>query len=143
MNKKMVLLGILVLSLLIPGLYIINMEGLFYSGISQEEMANSLSGFQLRIWFSWIIMVIVAIYYKWISGDNSFFKMIYVLMFIIFIVAGIYQQRMINMFEITTTFQDSYSFGVFSAIINFLMLAILTGFLQLSVWWFTTKWHRK
>lgn len=143
MNKRLFLLGILILSLLIPGLYLLHLENVFINGSTQEDVGRALSGYRLRVWVSWLIMVIVAVYYKWTTGNNNFFKMIYFLIFFSFGMEGIYLQRMVNMFDIATSFQDSYSYGIFITLINIFMAAALTAFLQVGVWWFTRRWHRR
>ncbi|HSP41149.1 MAG TPA: hypothetical protein VLN46_06930 [Gillisia sp.] len=143
MNKRLLLLGILIFSLLIPGLYILHLEGVFLDGSTQEEISRAISGYRLRVWLSWVIMIIIAIYNKWTTGSNNFFKMIYFLLIFIFSIEGVYIQRMVNMFDIPTNFQDTYSYGIFITSINIITAAALTAFLQLGVWWFTRKWHRE
>lgn len=143
MNKRLLLLGILIFSLLIPGLYILHLESVFNNGSTQEEVGRAISGYRLRVWLSWVIMVVIAIYNKWITGSNNFFKMIYFLLIFTFSIEGVYIQRMVNMFDIATNFQDTYSYSIFITLINIVMAAALTAFLQIGVWWFTRKWHRE
>src|SRR5690606_10930447 len=143
MNKKLILLGILVLSLLIPGLYLLHVESVFNDGSSQDEVVRALAGYRLRVWLSWVIMVIVAIYHKWTTESNLFFKMIYLFMILAFGVEGIYIQRLVNRFEVLTTFQDSNTYGILMTVINLIMITAITAFLHIGVWWFTRKWHRK
>lgn len=143
MNKKLILLGILVLSLLIPGLYLLHLESVFNNGSSQDEVVRALTGYRLRVWLSWVIMVIVAIYHKWTTESNLFFKMIYLFMILAFGVEGIYIQRLVNRFEVLTTFQDSNTYGILMTVINLIMITAITAFLHIGVWWFTRKWHRK
>ncbi len=143
MNQRNLLLGILIFSLLIPGLYILHLESLFSNGLTQEEVSHAITGYRLRAWLSWVIMIIVAIYNKWTTGSNNFFKMIYFLLIFLFTIEGVYIQRMVNLYEIATNFQDTYSYGIFIALINIVMAAALTAFLQAGVWWFTRKWHRE
>jgi len=143
MNNRLFLLGIMILSLLIPGLYILNLESVFNNGSAQEEVGKAISGYSLRVWLSWIIMIIVAIHNKWITGSNNFFKMIYFIIVFSFGIEGIYLQRMVNMYELPTNFQDSFSYGIFFTILHIIMAVGLTAFLQLGVWWFTNKFHRE
>lgn|SRR5690606_363628 len=143
MNNRLILIGILVLSLLNPVLYLLHLESVFNNGSSQEEVVRTLAGYRLRVWLSWVIMIIVAIYYKWTTESNLFFKMIYFIMVLVFGVEGIYIQRLINRFDVVTNFQDPYTYGILMSIINIIMVAAITAFLQLGVWWFTRKWHRK
>ena len=143
MNKRLFLLGILVLSLLIPGLYLLHLESVFNSGATQEEVVQGLAGYRLRVWLSWVIMVVVAVYHKWRTESNLFFKMIYLFMILAFGVEGIYIQRLINSFDVATNFQDSYTYGILRSVINIIMVVAITAALHLSVWWFTRKWHRK
>lgn len=143
MNNRLLLMGIFTLSLLIPGLYILSLESIFNDGSGKEEVMNTISGFRLRIWLSWVVMIAVAIYNKWTTGSNIFFKMIYFLMVLSFAIEGFYIQRMINMFDFAITFEDTYSYGIFISLVNIVMVAGLTAFVQASVWWFTRKWHRR
>ncbi|HSP40454.1 MAG TPA: hypothetical protein VLN46_03400, partial [Gillisia sp.] len=84
MNKRLLLLGILIFSLLIPGVYILQLEGVFLDGSTQEEISRAISGYRPRVWLSWVTMVIIAIYNKWTTGSNNFFKMNYFLLIFIF-----------------------------------------------------------
>lgn len=143
MSKRLILLGILVLSLLIPGLYLLHLESVFNSGATQEEVVNALAGYRLRVWLNWVIMVIVAVYYKWTTESNLFFKIIYLFMILAFGVEGIYIQRLINNFDVVTNFQDSYTYGILMSVINIIMVLAITAALHLGVWWFTRKWHRQ
>jgi hypothetical protein len=143
MNTRILLLRDSYLFTAYPGLYILHLEGVFNNGSSQEEVGRAITGYRLRVWLSWVIMIIVAIYKKWTTGSNNFFKIIYVLMVLAFGIEGIYMQRMVNMYDIATNFQDSYSYGVIVTLINIVIVAALTAFLQVGVWWFTRKWHRQ
>lgn len=143
MNKRLLLLGILIFSLLIPGLYILHLESVFNNGSSKEELVRAISGYRLRVWLSWVIMIIVAIYNKWTTGNNNIFKMIYFILVFTFSIEGIYIQRIVNMYDIATNFQDNFSYGILTTLLNILMTAALTAFLQAGVWWFTRRWHRE
>lgn len=143
MSKRLILLGIFVLSLLIPGLYLLHLESFFNNGSSQEEVVRALAGYRLRVWLSWVIMIVVAVYHKWTTESNLFFKMIYLFMVFLFGVEGIYIQRLVNRFEVVTNFQDPYTYGILMTVINIIMVAAITAFLHIGVWWFTRKWHRK
>lgn len=143
MNRSLILLGILVLSLLIPGLFLLNLEGVFNSGSSRAEVENALAGYRLRVWLSWVIMVAVAVYHKWTTNRDIFFKMIYLVMVIAFGIEGIYIQRMVARFDMATNFQDPYTYGILMSIINIITVVAITAFLHISVWWFTKKRHRE
>lgn len=88
-------------------------------------------------------MVGVAIYNKWTTGSNNFFKMIYFLLIFAFGIEGLYLQRMINIFDVANPFRDAYSYGILITLMNIVMAAALTAFLQAGVWWFTRRWHRR
>ena len=143
MNKRLILLSILVLSLLIPGLFLLNLEGVFSNGSTREEIENTIMGYRLRVWLSWIIMAVVAVYYKWTTDRDIFFKMIYLVMVIAFGIEGLYTQRMVNSFDMVTNFLDTYTFSFLMSMVNIITVIAVTGFLHLSVWWFTKKRHRE
>ena len=104
---------------------------------------KQLFNFQRSIWISWLILVSLAIYYKWTRKRNLLFYLTYAFLFVAFAVFGIYVQKLVNVFEVPSNFEDSYTLGVFSAFQNILVSGVLTGFLQAAVWWFTRRWHRR
>lgn len=142
-KKKNILLGILIVLLLYPILSVYRLEMVFGNGADPELVSQRLTGYQISIWLSWVVMISVAIFYKWTTGKNSFFYFLYFFLFLAFAVFGYYSQEIINIFGLQSGFKDNYTFGVFAAITNFVVAALLTAFLQASVWWFTRRWHRR
>lgn len=142
-KKKNILLGILIVLLLYPILSVYRLELVLGNGADPELVSQRLTGYQISIWLSWVVMISVAIFHKWTTGKNSFFYFIYCFLLLAFGVFGYYSQEIINDFGLQSGFKDDYTFGVFAAITNFIVAALLTAFLQASVWWFTRRWHRR
>lgn len=107
-----------------------------------EIVEGRLLRYQISIWIGWIFMAAISIYYKWTHKRNLFFMLTYGFLFLGFMVYGIYIQKIVNLFGLPSRFEDSYTFGVFTAVQHILVSSILTGFLQAGVWWFTRRWHR-
>lgn len=142
MTKLNILTGILLILLLYPIISVLRVEQVINNGAGPEIIEDRISQFQLSIWLTWLVMVAVAVSFKWTTEKNLFFYLIYIFLLVAFGIFGFYIQNMINIFDFPTGFEDNYSFGVFTALINFIVAALLTGFLQVSVWWFTRRWHR-
>ncbi len=142
MTKQNILSGILLILLLYPVISFFRIEQVIDNGAGPEIIEQRISQFQLSIWLTWLVMIAAAVSFKWITENNFFFYLIYIFLLVAFGILGYFIQEMINIFEIQTGFGDDYSYGMFTALINFLVAAVLTGFLQVSVWWFTRRWHR-
>lgn len=113
------------------------------AGYMVDRVEDSILSYQLSIWLTWIVFVIIAVFYKWTTEKNFFFILTYVFLLLSFGFFGYFVQVMVNSFELQSTFEDNYTLGVFTAIQNFAVAAILTAFLQAAVWWFTRRWHRR
>src|SRR5690606_9408008 len=107
------------------------------------QVEEKLVNYQISIWISWIFMVTAAIFFKWGLKRNLLFTATYGFLFLAFSMFGIYTQLIVNLFEIPTSLEDNYTLGVFTAVQNIIVSAVLTGSLQAGVWWFTRRWHRK
>lgn len=142
-HKKQVFIAIFIVLILFPAMAGYDFFFSMRAGAGDLALEPLLNSYRLRIWLAWICMVLIAIIYKWSLKDNFFFYWTYVFLLVAFAVFGYILQLFVNNFQIPTGFNDSYTFGVFSALLNFGGAAVLTGFLQAGVWWFTRKWHRK
>lgn len=143
MKKNKLLLSLLFLLLLYPAISLYNLEELTGAGAGLDLIENSLKHYQLSIWISWIVMAIVSVYYKWNTKNNFFFYFTYIFLLVSSVLLGYYFQMMVNYFNVATPFRDNYTFGVLKALQNFVVAAVITAFLQVSVWWFTRRWHRQ
>lgn len=124
MNRKKILIILFFIVLLYP-LYSVsqlieNQEGVFIN-------------YQISIWISWILMIGIAIIYKWKTKKNMFFYWIYVFLVTGFALLGFYLED-----------QDiNFKLANFIAIKNLLTVMGFTIFIQICVWWFSRKWHRE
>lgn len=143
MKRKTVLVIIFILLLFYSLYSVFVLEEVISSGSSIREAESALIAFQRSIWITWILLVSMAVYYKWVKKRNFIFYFTYAFLFVAFAVYGIYVQRLVIAYDVPSSFEDSYTLGVFSALQQILMSAILTGFLQAAVWWFTRRWHRR
>ncbi len=121
------------------------MEASFLIGNMAElpEINSAIVSYQLSLWVCWVVLAGLAIYYKWTEQRNLFFLFCYFFIVIGFGLLGYFLQWRANLYEITTGFQDSYTFGVVAGLQRIILAAILTLFLQFSVKIFETKWHRR
>ena len=139
MNKKVVILLIVGLILIYPLVTLFRLDQAISAGTSLEQVQETLLAFQVSIWISWIFLAGLAIYYKWTLRRNLIFTLTYGFLFICFCLFGTYTQMMFNLFQLPSAFEDEYTLGVFTAVLNIVVSAVLTGFLQAGVWWFTRK----
>ena len=142
MNKKYLISGLVGLIIIYPGLSALILSQEIGLGSTLERLANLLSSYRISLWLCWVVMASLAIFYKWTTGKNLFFNIIYFFLGIGFGFFGFYSQRMVNIFDLSSLFSDTYTLGFLVGIQNFIVPAILTGFLQAGVWWFTRRWHR-
>lgn len=143
MKKKTLLIIVFLLLLFYPLYSIFQLEQVLSSGGEILEAQAELEALQRSIWISWVILICLAIYYKWSYKRNLVFYLTYGFLFVSFVVFGIYVQRLVTAYAVPTNFEDPGTLAVFSAVQNILVSVILTGFLQAAVWWFTRRWHRR
>lgn len=143
MKKKQFLLLIFIFLLFYPLYRVYGVLDLFTSAQYPGEIRANITGYQLSIWLSWVGMMVVSVYYKWIQSDNFFFKLTYFFLVLSFGAFGYFTQHALNVFGNSSRFSDSYTLGVFTALQHLAVAAILTIFLQIAVSLFQTKWHRR
>ncbi|MGY5850161.1 hypothetical protein [Salegentibacter sp. F14] len=143
MKKKRLLLFIFILLILYPVYQAIMVTGLFSTVENPGEIRAAITQFQLSIWLSWVGMMAISVYFKWLQKDNFFFKLSYFFLVLAFGAFGYFTQHALDIFENGPRFSDSYTLGVFTAIQHLAFAAILTIFLQIAVRIFQTKWHRR
>ena len=131
------------LSLLYPVISLFRLANAFSDEVAVATTAGNLLDYLASLWVVWVLMVILAIHYKWKTGQNLFFYVIYVYAFVGFVLYGFFAQRMSTVYDLSTTFNDSHSFGFFASLQYLVSVGILTGLLQVGVWWFTRRWHRR
>jgi hypothetical protein len=108
-----------------------------------QQAEHYFTNYQASIWISWVALVSVAVYFKWTLKRNFFFYFTYVFIAIAFGLVGYLGQELILVYNLPGRFEDHYTFAVLTALQNIIMAALLTGFLQAGVWWFTRRWHRR
>ena len=143
MKRRTVLIILFLLLLLYPLYAVFNVEEGISSGNDFKAVELDLLGFQRSIWLTWIPLVAMAVYYKWVKKRNFIFYFTYAFLFVAFSVYGVYVQRLVIAYDLPSRFENSYTLAIFSAFQNIIMAGVLTGFLQAAVWWFTRRWHRR
>ncbi len=143
MSKKPVLLVLFLIVLVYPAMSVFQLEQTLLEATNAAAAHQSLVNYQISIWVSWLVLVFLSIYYKWTEKKNRFFYFTYGFLIVAFGVFGYYTQDLINNFDLPSRFEDDYTHGVFTAIINIFTSGILTGLLQAGIWWFTRRWHRR
>lgn len=143
MFKKPVLLVLFLIVLVYPVITIFLLEQTVSETTNANEAQQSLVNYQLSIWVSWLVLVFLSIYYKWTVKKNTFFYITYGFIVIAFGIFGYYTQAIVTTFDLPSRFEDNYTHGVFTAVVNIITSGILTGMLHAGVWWFTRRWHRR
>lgn len=142
MNRNKLLLPTMLLLLFYPFYMGMDAGLLLFDEEALVEVTNAIRAFQLSIWIVWVLLVGMAIYYKWTVKQNLYFYITYCFLLISFVLYGILTQKAVNLFNLPSGFKDNYSYGVFTALQQFAPAVFLTAFLQFSVWIFRKKWHR-
>lgn len=143
MKKKHLLLLIFIFLLFYPLYRVYQILDLFTSAQNPGEIRANITGYQLSIWLSWVGMMVVSVYYKWIQKNNFFFILTYFFLVLAFGAFGYFTQHALNLLGGSSRFSDSYTLGVFTALQHLAIAGILTVFLQIAVRLFQTKWHRR
>lgn len=142
MVKKAFLRTLVIVALLYPA-YMLFLANTSLSSGDTRTAEESVLNYQVSVWISWVFLVSVAVFYKWTEKRNFFFYFTYAFLAVAFALYGYLHQGFINVFDLPSSFADNYTLGVLVALQNFVVSAILTGFLQGGVWWFTRRWHRR
>lgn len=142
MRKKSVLRLVAILSLIYPVVALFGATEAI-GEVTAREAESEIIGYQVSIWLAWVVLVIVAVYFKWTQKKNFFFFFTYAYLVIAFGLFGYLSQDLILTYNLPSRFEDHYTFAVLTALQNIIMAAVLTGFLQAGVWWFTRRWHRR
>ena len=143
MEKKWILLLIVILSFFYPGNSLMEVQQALEELQSNTTIKDELVAFQLSIWVIWIMLTGMSVYYKWTVKSDFFFHITYIYLLIAFSIYGYFQQVAVNVLDLKTSFNDNYTLGVFVAAEHVAMAALLTAILQGGVWWFTRRWHRR
>lgn len=143
MGRKGILLLLFGLILVYPLVTLFQLNQSVSDRNELHLVENKLLNYQISIWISWIFLVALGVYYKWTRSRNLFFTLTYGFLFLAFSIFGTYTQMTVNIYQIPSSIEDDYTLGVFTAVQNIIVSAVLTGSLQAGVWWFTRRWHRR
>lgn len=143
MDKQKLYIIITALGLLYPIIALFNLAGSFSEAAQAETVGRALQGYLASVWIVWVVVTVLAINYKWTTGRNLFFVVVYGIILVGFMIYGYYPQRLVSVFDLPNTFEDNHSYGIFAFLQNTVSAGILTGLLQAGVWWFTRRWHRR
>lgn len=143
MSKKIYFIILFLLLIIYPVFTLFNLEQVRVDFGNLEIFQEKLTHYQVSIWVTWVIMVAMAVYFKWTTEKNLFFYFIYTYLSIAYIIFGWYFLQMIRNYEIETGFTDDHTLVVLKTAQNLFVSVILTAFLQAAVWWFTRRWHRR
>ncbi|QED37083.1 hypothetical protein FK178_04875 [Antarcticibacterium arcticum] len=143
MSRKIILLCLTVLVTLYPILSAYWMLCVLLNGETILIADQKLSEYLLSIWLTWVVLVSMAIFYKWSSKGNFFFKFTNVFLLVSAVVFGFFLLEIAKLYETGSLIKDPLLFALLKTLQNFAVLFLLTFFLQAAVWWFTRKWHRQ
>jgi len=143
MGRKGILLLLFGLILVYPLVTLFQLNQSVSDRNELHLVENKLLNYQISIWISWIFLVALGVYYKWTRSRNLFLSLTYGFLFLAFSIFGTYTQMTVNIYQIPSSIEDDYTLGVFTAVQNIIVSAVLTGSLQAGVWWFTRRWHRR
>ncbi|MEG9326913.1 hypothetical protein V6B16_03105 [Salinimicrobium catena] len=142
MGKKGILRGLVILVLLYP-VYMMFNAGNSLDVQEVQQARDSILYYQISIWISWILLILVSIYYKWTEHRNFFFYFTYGFLLVSCSVFGYFHQSLVNAYDLPSPFEDNYTLGVVVTLQNLVVSFVLTALLQAAVWWFTRRWHRR
>lgn len=140
MTKKSIFLSVFLLITIYQIYFLFQLDETFDLG-NLDSVEQNLSQFQLSIWLSWIIFMLIAVYYKWTRRINLFFTFTYIFLLIFFGIFAFYTYRYITEFYAISE-PVNVSFGVLLSLQNLFFSVMLTAFLQICTWWFTRRFHR-
>ena len=142
MSKKGIFRTLVILALLYPA-YMLFRAGESFNSREVQLAGSAILNFQASIWITWVVLVSVAVYFKWTEKGNFFFYFTYSFLVVAFAVFGYFHQSLVNIHDLPSPFDDNYTLGVLVTLQNLISACILTAFLQAGVWWFTRRWHRR
>lgn len=143
MDKQKLYIIITALVLLYPVITLFNLAGSFSEAADPQIAGKALRNYLSSVWVVWVVITVLAVQFKWTTGRNLFFFVVYGIVLVGFTIYGYYVQRMITVYELPNSFDDNHSYGIFAFLQHTLSASILTGLLQAAVWWFTRRWHRR
>lgn len=103
-----------------------------------QQYVEGILHYVITLWIIWVPTVSGAVYFKWKAKSNLLFYILYILFVISFC----------TLITLTLTAPASISSsGIISWELRLLLITaaifLLTGALQLAVYWFTQRPHRK
>lgn len=142
MRKKAILYVLVLLMFIYPAFALFDaIEAI--GDVSAKEAENVIVDYEISVWVTWIVLVSVAVFFKWTRRRNLFFFFTYGYVIIAFGIVGYLSQMIISAYGLPSHFEDSYTLGVLIAVQKIVSAVILTAFLHAAVWWFTRRWHRR
>ncbi|MDT0643924.1 hypothetical protein RM553_13885 [Zunongwangia sp. F363] len=115
--------------------------------LQSADADNFIQSFQsslLSFWGVWIIMVSFAVYWKWTRQENILFYITYgYLLLAVVVLLLLVQDTPVGVEDNIGPAGEYPLMNNFLVLQHFLGMAFLTAFLQICVWWFTRRWHRR
>lgn len=143
MSRKSIVLSGVVILILYP---LFTLWGAFsaLNLVNEAQLVEDrILNFQIAIWITWILITVLAIYYKWTRKKDLIFYLTYAYILAAFTILAFLIVRFYSLYDLKGQVTDPLSFGIISVLPNIFTAAVLTGLLQIAVWWFTRRWHRK
>ena len=141
-NKELIFLFLSIMLMSLPIYYIIPMG----HSVSMEkwgDLQKGMAQYLVCLWGCWIFTVSIAVYHKWTEKKNLFFVLNYIYLFGAIGVFAHYSYQWFKNQDISGQFHSDGTMALGHTLKNLLPLLGITAYLQLSVWWFAKKWHRR
>lgn len=141
-NKELILLFFSILLMSLPIYFIIPMDQNASLG-KWGELRTAMGQYLLCLWGSWIFTVSLAVYHKWTERRDLFFVLNYLYLLGSLGVFGHYSLLWFQNQGLQPQGRRDVSAALGHTFQNLLPLVGITAYLQLAVWWFVRKWHRR
>lgn len=141
-TKELILLFFSIMLMSLPIYFIIPMDH-SASLAKWGDLGAGMVQYLISLWSCWLFTVALAVYYKWTEKKNLFFVLNYIYLMASLGVFAHYSHQWFKNQDHPGQFHGDGTMALIHTLKNFLPLLGITVYLQLSVWWFGKKWHRR
>jgi len=141
-SKVLILLFFTLMLMSVPIYFIIPMDYSHTLG-NWGKLELRTVHYLISVWGSWAFTVSMAVYYKWTEKKNLFFILNYIFLGLALWVFANYTYELFKNQIHPGQYYGDGAMTLIRTLKNALPLVGITIYLQLSVWWFGKKGHRR